>query len=133
MGTTTESRPLGRRRPRFLNLTQIRLPVGALASLSHRASGVLLVLATPLALFLLDRSLHDPDAARELWGAVAGSPWRLVLVLPVWALAYHLLAGLRFLALDLGRGESLPAARASAKVVLLGGLAAALATGAALL
>jgi succinate dehydrogenase / fumarate reductase cytochrome b subunit len=122
-----------RRRPRFLNLSQIRLPVGALASVSHRASGVLLVLATPLALYVLDVSLHAPDRARALWGQVAASPLRLALVLPAWALAYHLVAGLRVLALDLGVGESLEAARASAQAAVVAGLVVALAAGAVLL
>ena len=48
-------------RPRFLNLMLIRMPVGALTSIGHRLSGVLLFLCIPLAAFLLDLSLQGPE------------------------------------------------------------------------
>ena len=46
-------------RPVFLNLTQIRMPVGALTSIGHRVTGVLLAASVPVGVFLLDRSLQD--------------------------------------------------------------------------
>ncbi len=111
----------GAARPRFLNLLQIRLPVTAAASIAHRVSGLLLVLATPVLIYLLDLSLHHPQAFGNLVHPVAGWPGRLLLLVPAWALAYHLLAGLRHLALDLGLGEARPEARASAWLVLAAG------------
>ena len=36
-----------RRLPVFLNLAQIRFPIGAIASIAHRVSGVLLFIALP--------------------------------------------------------------------------------------
>ena len=44
-------------RPVFLNLTQIKLPVGALTSIGHRISGVVLAINVPIAIYLLQRSL----------------------------------------------------------------------------
>jgi succinate dehydrogenase / fumarate reductase cytochrome b subunit len=96
------------------------------ASIAHRASGVLLVIATPLLIYLLDLSLHQPQAFRELARPFAEWPGRLLLLVPAWALAYHLLAGLRHLALDLGLGEARPRARASAWLVLAAGALVAL-------
>jgi len=118
-----------RARPRFLNLLQIRLPVTAVASILHRLSGVLLVLLTPVLVHLLDLSLNDPDRFRALAGFLAASPARFLLLVAAWALAYHLLAGLRFLGLDLGVGESRLAARRSAWLALGTGVLLALLAG----
>lgn len=38
-------------RPVFLNLTQIRMPVGALTSIGHRVTGVLLAASVPVCVF----------------------------------------------------------------------------------
>ncbi len=48
-----------RRLPVFLNLAQIRFPIGAIASIAHRVSGVLLFIALPVVSVLLDTSLRD--------------------------------------------------------------------------
>lgn len=95
------------------------MPVGAVASFAHRVAGVLLFLCLPLAAFLLDLSLQGPDgfghAARLLQ-----TPWlRILQAVVAWSLLHHYLAGLRFLAIDIGWGGSLPAARSSALAVNL--------------
>jgi succinate dehydrogenase / fumarate reductase cytochrome b subunit len=120
-------------RPRFLNLLQIRLPVTAVASISHRASGVLLLVVSPLLLYLLDLSIHHPRAAEALGRSFSASPLRFLALIGLWALAYHVFAGLRFLAIDLGLGESRARARTTAFAVLAGGVIAALLAGLALL
>jgi succinate dehydrogenase / fumarate reductase cytochrome b subunit len=112
---------MGRARPVFLNLLQIRFPVGAIASIGHRISGVLLVLMLPFAVLALDRSLRG-----EASFAIAG--WmRLPAALLAWAAAHHLFAGIRHLLTDVGIGASLPAARASAYAALLAAAAVGLA------
>ena len=109
-------------RPVFLNFARLRFPVGAIASIGHRISGVLLVLALPLAVLALQRSL-EPDAA-----ALSISGWlRLPAALLAWAAAHHLFAGIRHLLTDVGIGASLPAARRSAYAALIGGATVALA------
>lgn len=106
-------------RPKFLNVFVIRMPVGAVASFAHRIAGVLLFLCLPLAAFLLDVSLQGPDgfdrAARLLQ-----APWvRALQVVIVWSLLHHFLAGLRFLAIDVGWGSRLPVARGLALAATL--------------
>jgi succinate dehydrogenase / fumarate reductase cytochrome b subunit len=109
-------------RPVFLNLARIRFPVGAIASIGHRISGVLLVLALPFAVWALERSLRD-DA-----DFLTTADWmRLPAALLAWAAAHHLLAGIRHLLTDVGIGSSLPAARASAYAALIGAAAIGLA------
>src|SRR5690606_18850459 len=83
--------------PKFLNLFEIRFPVGAIASIGHRISGVLLILALPLAAQALERSLHSEAEFRALL-AMRASPWASIATAVVaWAIAHHLLAGIRHL------------------------------------
>jgi succinate dehydrogenase / fumarate reductase cytochrome b subunit len=110
-----------RDRPVFLNLARLRYPVGAVASIGHRVSGVALVLLLPFAVLALDRSLQ-PDAG------FAMPDWmRLPAALVAWAAAHHLFAGIRHLLSDAGVGASLPAARASAYAALIAAAAIAIA------
>ena len=101
-------------RPVFLNLARIRYPVGALASIGHRISGVLLVLALPFAVLALQYSLQSEGVPET------ASAWmRLPAALLAWAAAHHLFAGIRHLLTDIGIGASLPAARRSAYAALI--------------
>lgn len=107
-------------RPKYLNLFEIRMPVGAVASIAHRISGVLLFLSVPVLIWLLERSLSGPDGY-ALAVSVLGHPLvRLVTVALVWALLHHLLAGIRFLLIDLEIGVDRAPARTSAWLVNLG-------------
>ena len=109
--------------PKFLNLTQIRFPVGAIASIGHRVSGVLLLIALPLLTDILDRSLRS-EADFVSLRAVFASPWVvLVLSLGAWAITHHILAGIRHLLMDVGIGSRLQQARLSARVVIMLSLA----------
>lgn len=114
------------RRPVFLNLFRIRMPVGALTSIMHRMTGVILVLGIPFGVLLLDRSLQGPQAYAEVIGLFDSLAIRIAVIASVWALAHHLLAGIRHLFSDIDIGSQLPAARSSAWIVNLAGLAVAL-------
>jgi succinate dehydrogenase / fumarate reductase cytochrome b subunit len=113
-------RPVDKPRPVYLDLFSIRQPLPAIVSILHRISGALMFVAgIPLLLWLVQRSL----ASREAFaGAIAPftSPFgKLVVLVLAWCYLYHLLAGLRHLALDLHVGIRLVPARATAAVVLL--------------
>jgi succinate dehydrogenase / fumarate reductase cytochrome b subunit len=102
------------KRPVYLNLLQIRLPVTGVLSILHRVTGVLLVLLIPLLLAGLQRSLNDPsffDLIRRGLGTPAG---KIVAGVTLWLLAQHFYSGLRHLLLDLDVGIGHPAARRSA-------------------
>jgi len=111
------------KRPRFLHLLKIAMPVTAIASFAHRVSGALLVLASPFLIYALQVSLRDPGGYARVRDVLLVGPGRVVVVLLAWALAHHFLAGLRFLAQDLGFGFALHTARLSAWAVNLGGVA----------
>lgn len=104
-------------RPRFLHLLKIAMPVTAVASFAHRVSGALLVLAIPASIYTLQVSLRDASGYGYVRDVLVDGPGRLVMVLLAWALTHHLLAGLRFLAQDLGVGFKLRGARLSAWIV----------------
>jgi len=105
-------------RPKFLDLTSIRLPVPGWVSILHRISGALLFVSIPLLLWLLDQSLHSSTTYRTFQAATGNPLVKLVLLGLVWAFLHHLCAGIRYLALDMHMGTTLEKARASSKAVL---------------
>jgi len=116
-----------RGRPVFLSLARLRYPVGAVASIGHRVSGVVLACALPFAAVALERSLAEEAAFASLVDNLGSPAGRIGLIVVAWASAHHLLAGIRHLLMDIGVGASLAAARASAfAVIALAVLAAAL-------
>jgi len=110
----------------FLNLLQIQMPVGALTSILHRASGVLLALAIPVVAWLLARSLRDANGYADVAAWLASPAVKPVAILWTWALAHHLLAGIRHMLSDIDAGSRLHAARRSAWTVNIAGVAIAL-------
>ena len=107
------------RLPVFLNLAQIRFPIGAIASIAHRVSGVLLFIALPVVAVLLDTSLRDEAGFASVRDLIS-SPLAVVAAgVLVWALVHHVLAGIRHLLMDVGIGGELERARASARLVLI--------------
>lgn len=102
------------KRPVYLNLLRIRLPVGGVASIVHRVTGLLLVLLVVPALYVLQRSLESPAAYEGFIAGLRTLPGRLGLLLAVWLLAQHFFSGLRHLLLDIDIGVERTTARASA-------------------
>jgi succinate dehydrogenase / fumarate reductase cytochrome b subunit len=116
------------RGPYFLNLFQIRFPVGAVCSIGHRASGVILAAALPILIYLLHRSLTGPEGYAAVVTALGTVTGKVAAVLLAWALGHHALAGVRHILKDVDVGASLGPARRSAWLALVGGGVIALAT-----
>jgi succinate dehydrogenase / fumarate reductase cytochrome b subunit len=113
-------RPVVRPRPVYLNLIAIRQPLPAIVSILHRITGALLfAVGIPLLLWFVQRSLASPDAFDAAMRPLTSPFGKLVLLGVVWGYVYHLLAGLRHLALDLHAGIQLAPARSSAAVLLV--------------
>jgi len=108
-----------RRRPKFLDLREIRLPLPGVVSILHRISGGGLFLFLPFLIYLFDLSLTSPETF-ALYKAIVGH-WfvKLILLGLLWAYLHHFCAGIRFLLLDLHQGIDLEPARQSARVVLM--------------
>ena len=109
-------------RPKFRNLNfplllTYRLPLPGLVSIMHRISGAALFLMLPLLLWLFDLSLLSEPSFERLRGISANFFFKLLLVLLIWGFLHHLVAGIRYLLLDLHIGIDLKSARASALTV----------------
>lgn len=108
-------------RPVFLNLLKIRQPVTAVASFAHRVSGVLLFLAIPLCIYLLELSLSGPEGYVRAGAIVSALPARVLQLVFAWAVFHHVLAGVRHLLMDLDIGTGLAAGTGSAHFVTVAG------------
>ena len=114
------------RRPVFLDLRKIAMPVGALTSIGHRISGVVLAVTTPVAIFLFARSLKSEIEFERVMALAAHPAFKLAAVMAIWALAHHLLGGVRHLFSDFEVGSPLRSARKSAWFVNVAGAVVAL-------
>lgn len=108
-----------KQRPVFINLFQIKLPIAGIMSIGHRIAGVLIILSLPFWLYLLDLSLTSEAGFAEA-RAFLQSVWLLPVYLGLaWALMHHLLAGIRYLLLDIDIGVEKPYFRQTALAVLV--------------
>lgn len=103
--------------PVYLNLLRIRFPVGAVTSIAHRISGVLLFLSLPFLIYLLDLSLQGPGGFDKALATVQNCWFEAGFTLIIWSLLHHLLSGIRFLLIDTEQGVALQQARRSAWLV----------------
>jgi succinate dehydrogenase / fumarate reductase, cytochrome b subunit len=106
-----------------LSLLRIRFPVGAVASISHRISGAILVLSLPFLVEAFTLSISSETGYDALLSLRHNPVFLLVLLVPCWAIVQHVLAGIRHLLMDVDVGSTLNAARRSAWLVLAGGVA----------
>jgi succinate dehydrogenase / fumarate reductase, cytochrome b subunit len=124
MSQTSQSTilPKARKRPQFRNIhvSQIvsySLPPAGMVSILHRISGAALFLFLPLLLWLFDLSLISELSFARL-AEIAGQWWmKLILLGLVWAFLHHLVAGIRYLVLDLHIGLDKGPSRSSALAV----------------
>jgi len=106
-----------KKRPVFLDITRIRMPVAALVSIAHRLSGVLLFLTIPVVIYFFDRSLRSAQDFAAVMSMLNSVPGKLSVLVVLWALLHHLCAGIRYLLLDLRIGLTRDAARLGAWIV----------------
>ncbi len=109
-------------RPEFRNIhvTQLlgyRLPLPGIVSIMHRISGALLFLALPALLWLFELSLRSEISYAKFSALISHWLVKLILIALAWAFFHHLVAGLRYLLLDLDIGVDKQPARTSAALV----------------
>ncbi len=109
-------------RPVYLNLIKIRLPLAGMVSLAHRGTGVLLFLALPFAVYLLDLSLESAESFVKMQQILNQPIILIAQILLLWSLAHHFFAGIRFLLIDAEIGVDKSQARFGAWLVFLAGL-----------
>jgi succinate dehydrogenase / fumarate reductase cytochrome b subunit len=105
-------------RPKFLDLTKIRLPVPGFVSILHRISGAALFLFAGVLLYLLQESLASPESYVRFRAVADHWLVKLFLTGMLWAFLHHFFAGIRFLLLDVDIGSELGTTRAMSWGVL---------------
>jgi succinate dehydrogenase / fumarate reductase, cytochrome b subunit len=108
-----------RKRPVFIDLMKIRLPLPGIVSILHRVSGAGLFLFLPLLLCMLSGSLESPATFDAIHDWLAHPLHKIIISGLIWAYLHHFCAGVRFLLLDLHCGIQLKSARSSSLYVLL--------------
>lgn len=109
---------MDKKRPKHLALQHIKLPLPGIVSIFHRVSGMMLFLALPPLLLMLQYSLTSIETYTQLAGLLAHPLAKLTVLGLSWAFLHHFCAGLRYLAIDLHYVRDLAHARSSSWAVV---------------
>jgi len=115
--TKTRARPVYRNIG-FAELSNYRLPIPGIASIVHRITGIALFVCLLFLLAMLQMSLKSEAGFEAFRMIVWANPLaKFVLIGLLFALIYHLIAGLRHMVQDANAWLDLPTARATAFAV----------------
>lgn len=109
-----------KKRPVNLDLATIRQPLPAIASILHRATGIILFAGLLFLLYAFDLSLESAEGFAQVEQMFESNfiaqfiAWGLLS-----ALAYHMAAGVKHLFMDMGFCEELASAELAAKAVFV--------------
>jgi len=107
-------------RPVYLNLFRIHMPVGAVVSITHRLSGIVLALLIPVSIYFLELSLRDAQGYQQLQRLLESGIAKALVIIAVLALVHHLLSGIRVLLIDIDIGVQRRSGRRGAWLVVAG-------------
>ena len=110
---------LTNKRPVYLNLFKIKLPLMGMVSFAHRISGILLFLAIPFGVYLLHLSTVSAAGFDEVIILLDSPLVKLINTSLIWSISHHFFAGIRFLLMDVELGVEKQSAINSAKLVVL--------------
>ena len=106
---------------RLIEALQYRLPIAALVSILHRASGMLMFFLLPFIVWMFDASVTSEisydgftSAFSSGIGILPGAVIKLVALALLWSYLHHLCAGLRHLWMDATHSVSKQQGRSSA-------------------
>ena len=103
-------------RPKNLDLTTVKMPVTATASILHRVSGIIVFIALAIFLILLNCSLSSAEDFQRVQGYFDLFIVEFVFWGSLTGLAYHAVFGIRHMIQDLGHWEEMDSSSLSAKV-----------------
>jgi succinate dehydrogenase / fumarate reductase cytochrome b subunit len=110
---------VNKKRPVNLDLSSMKFPPMAIASVLHRISGIVLFILLPVMLFILSKSLHSEEFFAQTKMMIAHPGYKLVLWAFSAAMIFHVLAGIRHILMDLGFGEHLETGRRTSIFVIV--------------
>lgn len=108
------------KRPVNLDLSTIQFPLPALTSIAHRITGVILFIGLIFAFWALSTSLSSPAGFVAVIDALAGN---FLAKLIAWgllsALAFHFVAGIKHLLMDMDIGVTLEGGHKKAQITVV--------------
>lgn len=107
------------KRPVNLDISTISLPLTAKVSILHRISGLILIAAVAVLLCLLGTSLSGEEGFNQVKQWFAEPLVKLVVWAALAGLAYHGVAGVRHLIMDMGIGETKEGGLLGARITLV--------------
>ena len=103
-------------RPKNLDLSTVKFPITATASILHRVSGIIVFIALAIFLTLLNCSLSSAQDFHSVQGYLDLFIVEFIFWGSLTGLAYHAVFGVRHMIQDLGYWEEMDSASLSAKV-----------------
>ena len=104
-------------RPVNLDISTMKLPITAWASISHRVSSILTIPIFALFLWVLQLSLESKESFQILQENFSAPLAKVFIILVLTVYSYHLLAGIKHLIMDLGYGETFEGGVIGAKLL----------------
>lgn len=118
-------------RPKYVDINLLHLPPAGLMSIFHRVTGVVMFgLLIPTVLCVLQGTLGSEAGFMRWKGYFAEPMVKLIVIGFIWAYMHHFFAGIRYLLLDVHVGIAKEPATLSARLVMIGGVVAAILIGA---
>ena len=100
------------------DLASFKWPIMAISSITHRVAGVVLFIGVAFMLYALDLSLSSEEGFISLKEMMVSPLGKLMTWGLLSALAYHFVAGIKHLLMDMGVGETLEGAQFASKTTL---------------
>ena len=110
------------KKPVYINLLKIQLPLSALLSISHRVSGIMIFfMVLPVFAYILNILLDSPASFISYMDAYNSSIFlRTFVLFNILIFEYHVIAGIRHLLMDFHLiGETLSSSNTSAIIALI--------------
>lgn len=107
-------------RPKYINLFVLAPKMGVTAKVSifHRITGFLLFLSIPFVLFLLHKSLTSPNFYQAFYAIMSSVIAKIIYTILIFAFIFHMIAGVRFLFMDIHKGVEIKTAKITARIVM---------------
>lgn len=115
-------------RPLSPHLQIYRLPLTAILSVAHRASGVILSVAALVMIWVLAAAANSAESYASIYGHLSSWYGQIFLIGATLSLYLHFCNGIRHLFWDVGVGFELETAAKSAKMVIAGTIILTVAT-----
>ncbi|MFL0797341.1 MAG: succinate dehydrogenase, cytochrome b556 subunit [Cellvibrionaceae bacterium] len=109
---------MNKNRPVNLDISTISLPITSYVSILHRASGIVLFFGVAVLMWMLEMSLASEEGFKSVQEHLSSPLCQIIIWGVLAALAYHLVAGIRHMIMDLGIGETLEGGKLGAKIVI---------------